>query len=379
MEYKSFDQVWAEQIAMYPENNTPEGRRLTLEHYNAELLPRMQALQKGKQQAALQETPEYQARAAAYAQKLRDKAIYDAQGRFIPREKRGAILHARKPGVRSTQLDQDWAKGGERYRERKAWLADESNRGAIPADVWARLFANTGDDAAHVAAQKALMESRSEVSKPEVLATVAPATPSVQAERRIAPTGPAPWKQPKETSMYVPGRDPMMGPPGYTTGEFGWIGSAIKGIGNFIKGGITSVAGGGPSLPIPGTPGWGGPTMPPISPPARTGMPIHGPPAPRVIPTMNLPAPTAGVVPSGYRLNKTDYWLKDGTFVPKGTRLVKIRRRNSLNPRAASRALARIDGLRRAMARVEKRIPTKTSVRRICFRCSKPKGSCRCK
>ena len=44
------------------------------------------------------------------------------------------------------------------------------------------------------------------------------------------------------------------------------------------------------------------------------------------------------------RLNKSGYWLKDGTYVPPGTRYVKIRRRNSMNPRALSRALSRLNG-----------------------------------
>ncbi len=51
--------------------------------------------------------------------------------------------------------------------------------------------------------------------------------------------------------------------------------------------------------------------------------------------------------PSGYRPNKSDYFLKDGTYVEAGTRCVKNRRRNPMNPRALSRAIARIDGGKR--------------------------------
>lgn len=46
--------------------------------------------------------------------------------------------------------------------------------------------------------------------------------------------------------------------------------------------------------------------------------------------------------PSGYRPNKSDYFLRDGSFVAAGTRCVKIRRRNPGNMRAADRAISRI-------------------------------------
>jgi len=44
----------------------------------------------------------------------------------------------------------------------------------------------------------------------------------------------------------------------------------------------------------------------------------------------------------GYRLNKSDYFLKSGEYVPAGTRYVKIRRRNPANARATSRAISRV-------------------------------------
>lgn len=51
----------------------------------------------------------------------------------------------------------------------------------------------------------------------------------------------------------------------------------------------------------------------------------------------------AGVAAKGYHLNKSSYFLRDGTFVAEGTRMVKNRRRNALNARALRRAVARID------------------------------------
>ena len=50
----------------------------------------------------------------------------------------------------------------------------------------------------------------------------------------------------------------------------------------------------------------------------------------------------------GYHWNKTGYFLKDGTWVEKGSREVKNRRRNPLNPRALDRSMSRITSAKRA-------------------------------
>jgi len=55
---------------------------------------------------------------------------------------------------------------------------------------------------------------------------------------------------------------------------------------------------------------------------------------------------------SKYRPNKSSYFLKDGTFVEKGTRCVRRRQRNPTNPRAMSRAIARIDAGKRFQNRM---------------------------
>ena len=51
-----------------------------------------------------------------------------------------------------------------------------------------------------------------------------------------------------------------------------------------------------------------------------------------------------GVRPAGFHLNRSSYFLKDGTFIEKGTVFVKDRRRNDLNPRALTRAINRVKG-----------------------------------
>jgi len=76
-----------------------------------------------------------------------------------------------------------------------------------------------------------------------------------------------------------------------------------------------------------------------------------------------------GACPSGHRPNKTSYFLKDGTFVEKGTRCVKRRQRNPTNPRAMSRAIARIDSGKRfqnRMAEISTGRYTASGKRRSC-------------
>jgi hypothetical protein len=64
------------------------------------------------------------------------------------------------------------------------------------------------------------------------------------------------------------------------------------------------------------------------------------------------PAAPAGAHPgqgcgSGYHTNKTGYWTRQG-FVPAGSKCVRNRKRNPLNPRAASRAMSRLSSAKKA-------------------------------
>ena len=59
-----------------------------------------------------------------------------------------------------------------------------------------------------------------------------------------------------------------------------------------------------------------------------------------------------GACPPKFRLNKTSYTLKDGTFVPAGTRCVRKRRMNPTNPKAMSRSIQRIDAGKRFQHRM---------------------------
>lgn len=65
-------------------------------------------------------------------------------------------------------------------------------------------------------------------------------------------------------------------------------------------------------------------------------------------------APGMGA-PAGYHVNKSSYFLQSGEFIPAGTRWVKNRKRNPLNPRAWDRALSRLESannFKKRLARV---------------------------
>lgn len=153
-----------------------------------------------------------------------------------------------------------------------------------------------------------------------------------------------------------------MGPRGYRPssrivqgdpGLFGWLGKAA---GTIIRtaGTVTGI------LPAPTRAGAIPAPMPVPVTTAMTGG-ARGMPRPQVVPRpgpggfierlvpggktgyeVDVPMNGKGA-PKGYHLNKSDYWLKDGTFVPKGSRYVKNRRRNPLNPTALRRAVGRVD------------------------------------
>ena len=72
----------------------------------------------------------------------------------------------------------------------------------------------------------------------------------------------------------------------------------------------------------------------------------------------------SGPLPKGYRWNKSRYYIDHpaipgsemGQEIEPGTRLVKIRRRNPFNPRAASRAMSRLAALHHGMKALEKNL-----------------------
>lgn len=91
------------------------------------------------------------------------------------------------------------------------------------------------------------------------------------------------------------------------------------------------------------TPGIGG-AIQRILPGGQTGFQVQGP----------VPMGMKIACQSGFRPNKSNYFLKSGEFVAAGTRCVRNRRRNNMNERALRRALGRVDGFASLERRVDK-------------------------
>lgn len=138
-----------------------------------------------------------------------------------------------------------------------------------------------------------------------------------------------------------------------TTGQ-GHMNTTDGGLLSFLGGAVKTLATGAAGFLAGGPAGAAATLVPGLvagRPGGGSGLPSNLPalPTPGVGGAIQrfLPGGKSGYVSQvptkGYHLNKTSYFLKDGTFVPEGSRLVKNRRRNPLNPRALRRAIARID------------------------------------
>ena len=166
----------------------------------------------------------------------------------------------------------------------------------------------------------------------------------------------------------------FLGPPGYMgdaryMGDPGIFGSIFKGLKSVvgIASGIAGAAGvpgasafsrfiGGGRRTIPGASTAPIYQLPAPLPRAPIAMPGSGRPTfvglqagrTRLGLTTAAAAPMIGPAPppsatmGGYHLNKSSYFLMDGTFIAAGTKWVKNRRRNPGNMRALSRSLGRI-------------------------------------
>lgn len=138
-------------------------------------------------------------------------------------------------------------------------------------------------------------------------------------------------------------------------------GGIVKTVGGIILGGIAGNAAGKISaqqpIMLPSRPGIG--AAPPLQVgPVGINLPYAGPPGVGItVAGQHLgitPANGNGAIPAGYRPNKSSYFLRDGTFVEKGSRYVKARRRNPLNPRAADRAISRLESAKKATQRLSR-------------------------
>jgi len=133
------------------------------------------------------------------------------------------------------------------------------------------------------------------------------------------------------------------------TGDPGLFGDIFSGIKGAVSGGIRGFTGLGrqPSVPQAGP---GGIRLGPVS----LNLPFAGQPGmgATVLPLFGT-TPASTACPAGmgsmggYHLNKSDYFLRSGEFVPKGSRWVRNRKRNPANARATSRAISRVVGAKR--------------------------------
>jgi len=128
------------------------------------------------------------------------------------------------------------------------------------------------------------------------------------------------------------------------TGDPGIFGDIFRGIKGAVGGAVGGFLGIQPPRP---TAGPGSFPLPSQFPAVRVG------PATFPLPFLgDRPGPNgasaAGCAPmSGYHLNKSDYFLKSGEYVPEGSRYVRNRKRNPANARATSRAISRVVGAKR--------------------------------
>lgn len=163
-------------------------------------------------------------------------------------------------------------------------------------------------------------------------------------------------------------------------GLFGSIWSGIKSVGGAVAGGVTGLLTGGPIGAVAGAVQGSGlikssnPTVAlPGGVPTLTGdkwmvggvqssVPVTATPGIGAAIQRLLPGGATGLEvampvsangnPSGFHLNKTGYFLKDGTWVPPQSKWVRNRRKNPTNPRALSNAMSRLDGAKRFQHRL---------------------------
>lgn len=175
-------------------------------------------------------------------------------------------------------------------------------------------------------------------------------------------------------------------------GLFGFIGKALKTATGLIPGPIGTISRSlFPTRPSTFAPiSVAGPTRPTFATPtffpqnvpqaANGGTPSGAPTAGGGLARL-FPGGETGIgtgCASGFHPNKTSYFTKEG-FVEKGSKCVKNRRRNPLNPRAASRAIGRLESATKATKRITKLTERKTRTVVKCFRCNENQARCRCK
>ena len=158
---------------------------------------------------------------------------------------------------------------------------------------------------------------------------------------------------------FHPGLTRAQGDPGF----FSFLGKVVKRVATSIPGPVGAIAGtifGRGTAPRP-VPVQQFPRAQPLPVPGFRGA------AQRFFPggETGFECPPGGGCPKGMRLNKSAYFLRDGTFVAPGTRCVKTRRINAGNGRAVRRAINRENAfVRLAVGTGLVRVPKAARVRK---------------
>ena len=74
------------------------------------------------------------------------------------------------------------------------------------------------------------------------------------------------------------------------------------------------------------------------------------------------PFTTPGECPKGYRKNKSSYFLKNGSFIPKGSKCVRYRRMNVANTRALKRSTRRLTSFENLVKRERKALRKRAKI-----------------
>lgn len=184
----------------------------------------------------------------------------------------------------------------------------------------------------------------------------------------------------------------IFGTIGNILGTVGKVASFIPGVGGIASGALGTIGGAIGSLDKksktagPAGPSTGGLNVAslPISGPGFGSMPVLNmmPTGTGVVPVSSGSSdPMLGTVakqggggcaPSGYHWNKSGYWsnesdlLPGASWTPPGTKLVKNRKRNPYNPKAASRAMSRLSALSQGMKSLERQLSKLAPRKRTC-------------
>jgi len=154
---------------------------------------------------------------------------------------------------------------------------------------------------------------------------------------------------------YFGGSSGMVGDPGFFGSLFGGVKGGVRG---FFRGGLIGTVRGaaegfrGAGRPVPSVPFIAPTPRAALIPEIATGLGVG---AGTVLAERALASGANGCA-NGFHLNKSSYFLRNGTFVPEGSRCVRNRRRNQYNRSAATKAASRLKSLGTGLKTIKKSV-----------------------